>query len=177
MIIGAVGSCTIEIKSNIGWMILSIASGSHFGAKIPLLQEWGWPSSVRAQLASAACLLAAAWLADVVHELGHAIAAIYAGEKVTRFYLGMSSGIETCGSKSISHAKRAGIAIAGVLSNLIFVTVILAVLYLIEPTGYVRQFLLWSIFVGGTQIVNLLPILPLDGGVALRHFLKSRSSS
>lgn len=119
----------------------------------------------------------------IIHELGHMIAGIVLKlkpEEIKLSPVGVSINfivdseeynIENQKSKT-SDIKKAIIAIAGPMTNLIIVTVaiILAKINNEFTNMYIYQVIVYSNFL--IAMFNLIPIYPMDGGRALKQILK-----
>lgn len=117
-----------------------------------------------------AALILALFTAVAVHELGHALLIALCGGTIEKFTLGFGGMDIRYACRKDSYEKDAMIALAGPGANLL--TCLLAIV----PT----RLLQWEglyLFCGCSMLLclfNLLPALPLDGGVFLRAMLLRR---
>ncbi|MEM7698377.1 MAG: site-2 protease family protein [Verrucomicrobiota bacterium] len=116
--------------------------------------------------------------AVLLHELGHALArkryrAPYSEIVLTGF------GGYCAGPGSFTRNESMAISFAGPLVNLVLAGIFYAVLKApIEPHPVLRQFITLSLYTNSALfILNLLPVLPLDGGRILEAFLANRSNA
>ena len=122
------------------------------------------------------------------HELAHAVTAATFGTQVKRLGLGMGPvtrilgtfrGLEVVISKypiglyvgldakthnAMSRAQRLGVAFSGIIYNLIFAAIAFAIG--LPEVIWKTSFLLAT--------MNMLPVLPLDGGVAVAQFMDNK---
>lgn len=124
------------------------------------------------------------WVAIVffsvlLHELGHAFVSQYYGRS-PRIELHSMGGLTISQRSSIlSYPQEILISFSGALFGFIFAGVVYALLRMFGPVtnqylGFLVGQLLWVNI--GWGIINLLPILPLDGGHIMRelvHWLKN----
>jgi membrane-associated protease RseP (regulator of RpoE activity) len=115
----------------------------------------------------------------LLHELGHAIVADYHGRS-PQIDLYMMGGLTTSTRYSLlSYPKEILISFSGPLAGFLFGGLVLALVSLAGPItspilASLASMLIWVNI--GWGIVNLFPILPLDGGNIMRnlyHWLRS----
>ena len=136
---------------------------------------FGWTRDV----GIAAELVAWAFLAILLHELGHAWAfRRYGISPAIELYMlgGLTFPTRDSARPTLTHGQHIFIAFAGPLMSLLLGLVLLVATALLG--GLPSFFLPWEqaavyplFFSIGWGILNLLPILPLDGGHILRHLL------
>lgn len=109
----------------------------------------------------------------LVHELGHALAAYFCGLR-PRIELTAFGGITHHGGENLSHLKQIVIVLSGPLFGLMLFLGSFLLLYVTMPQNvivfevlYIFQWinLVWT-------VINLFPVLPLDGGQVLRLILE-----
>jgi stage IV sporulation protein FB len=139
------------------------------GASLPVLFAWG--------LVQAAILYSLVLL----HELGHAAAAILKGGSCSRIVLTPLGGLASVGGVMKSPAYEAESSLAGPGVNLVILAVSMVhVSFFGLPTGWwvpftaagAFAFLFWANVVLG--VFNVVPAFPMDGGRVLRAFLTWR---
>lgn len=102
----------------------------------------------------------------LVHEMGHALAAIrYSDMKPRIALMGFGGVMFGKGSELPSPLKEAAISAAGPFSNLFLA--LLALPFFSFPTGL--YFIKINVLLG---IINLIPAYPLDGGHILKSLLR-----
>lgn len=129
-------------------------------------------------------LLLILWVAIVffsvlLHELGHAITANYYGRSPQIELYSMGGLTVSTRYSMLSYPKEILISFSGPLAGFILGGILFAVLQVIGPIsnpylGFVIGQLLWVNI--GWGIINLIPILPLDGGSIMRnlyHWIRS----
>lgn len=109
----------------------------------------------------------------LLHELGHAIAASYYGRSPS-IELNTMGGLTVSSRYSLlSYPKEILISFSGPLAGFLFGGLLFLLLNVIGPLDYNRYMeFFFSRLIGvniGWGIVNLIPILPLDGGQIMRH--------
>jgi Zn-dependent protease len=117
-----------------------------------------------------------ATLAVLAHELGHAVAARAAGADPRIALVGFGGVTTFTPTRPLSRARSLGISLAGpgvglVLGGLAW-GALAATRATLDPFGWPHQALVivvWTCL--GWSGLNLLPILPLDGGQAMRELL------
>lgn len=135
-------------------------------------------------LRSGDIILLLIWVAIVffsvlLHELGHAVAANYYGRSPQIELYSMGGLTVSTRYSLLSYPKEILISFAGPLSGFLLGGLIFAVSQLLGPVrvpylGYIINTLLWVNI--GWGIINLIPMLPLDGGHIMRslyHWLRS----
>jgi len=139
---------------------------------VALLMGWG--------LADRPGLLAA-WVASLfvailVHELGHALCARTCGAHGVRIVLHGMGGLAFHAGR-LTRARRIAISLSGPGAGFLLYGLVYAALQAVPPDrvpyGYrvVAGFLEWICL--GWGAVNLLPVLPLDGGHVARELLEA----
>ena len=115
-------------------------------------------------------------VAVLVHELGHAVAARSAGARPQISLAGFGGVTSFSPSRPLSRARSLGISLAGPAVGLAVGLALIAIRSATEdgmdPSGWQARVLLIGIFTCiGWSVLNLLPVLPLDGGQAMRELL------
>lgn len=107
-----------------------------------------------------------------LHELGHIITAILVGGRLHTLRL-LAVGVNACiDSQVLDKRNKVLIYISGPLVNtLLFTLFTLVKSYYFDESGNMSFFILANI---SLAILNLLPILPLDGGKLLREILSNK---
>ncbi len=117
---------------------------------------------------------ALAWLVIVtvsviVHELGHAFVAAPAGGE-PRIDLYMLAGLTTWKPQRASRGRRVAVSVAGPLTGVAFGIVLLFAYTSLDLTAdtFAERILGFAVFANlAWGVLNLLPMLPLDGGQVL----------
>ena len=119
-------------------------------------------------------LLASYLFCLIVHELCHSLMAYKLGYKLTNIKL-MPHGVSLSGNNVyFSYKDEIKIALAGPLSNFVFIVLILALWWIFPSSyAYTHDLYIANLAIG---VVNLLPIYPLDGGRVLLALLSQRTS-
>ncbi|NHC47487.1 metalloprotease [Motilibacter aurantiacus] len=118
--------------------------------------------------------------AIAVHELGHAVAARAAGARDVRIELLAFGGLTTFAPAPDSRLQRIWIAVAGPLTGLVLGLPLLALRFGadLEPgtttSSVINALLVVTI---GWAVLNLLPVLPFDGGHVLVSVLPGREEA
>jgi len=115
-------------------------------------------------------------VAVLVHELGHAVAARSAGARPQIALAGFGGVTSFTPSRPLSRARSLGISLAGPVVGLAVGLALLAIHSAtedgIDPAGWQARVLFIGIFTCiAWSVLNLLPVLPLDGGQAMRELL------
>lgn len=126
--------------------------------------------------------VACAFVSVVVHELGHALSARYCGVQpaVELYTLG---GVTRMSGRALTRTEGFWVTFCGPAAGFTLYLAIVAVSRWLYPrpdlgttaglaAGAAIQFLLWANL--WWTVLNLLPILPLDGGLMLRSVLGPR---
>ncbi|MFP4661342.1 MAG: site-2 protease family protein [Halanaerobiales bacterium] len=107
----------------------------------------------------------------ILHEFVHMFTALYYGYKVTKIELFPFGGMaEYTGLLEMKPWQEIKVALAGPVFNIVFASILYILLFLniIETNKYINLLLEYNIIIAS---INLIPILPLDGGRALRGVL------
>src|SRR4051812_31901330 len=118
--------------------------------------------------------LVLAFVAVLAHELGHAVAARMIGAQPSIALVALGGVTTYVPPRQLSRLSSLGIALAGPAVGLILggALVVVGRTVEVEPGGLVEYTLLMAIFTTlGWSVLNLLPIVPLDGGQAMRELL------
>jgi len=114
----------------------------------------------------------------VLHELGHALAALRFGVKTRDITLYPIGGVARLERIPENPVQELIIAIAGPLVNIVIVAILLAMgtvlpEHIEDPSALVKSSLLSRLLLVNTSLVifNLLPAFPMDGGRIFRAFL------
>ena len=109
------------------------------------------------------------WAAAAIHELGHLLALLLAGGRITRFCFRLSGAELQYSGNRVSYGGEVVIALAGPLMNLASAC-LCALCTRLWPYDWIYRF-------AGCHLVlavfNLLPALPLDGGRVLQTVLEA----
>lgn len=133
------------------------------------LQDENGHTDPRALLAWAVIV----FVSVLVHELGHALVGRAFGLSPSIELHGMGGATSWSDPHDVGHARRIAISLAGpfagfVLGGLIFVGARYA-----PPTDFSTTLIRMALWVNvGWGILNLIPMLPLDGGNVMRSFLQ-----
>jgi Zn-dependent protease len=118
--------------------------------------------------------LVLAFVAVLAHELGHAVAARMIGAQPSIALVALGGVTTYVPPRQLSRLSSLGIALAGPAVGLILggALVVVGRTVEVEPGSLVEYTLLMAIFTTlGWSVLNLLPIVPLDGGQAMRELL------
>ena len=132
----------------------------------------GWQPGVTPERLAIWLLLA--FLAVLAHELGHAVAARMIGARPSIALVALGGVTTYVPPRQLSRASSLGIALAGPAVGLVLGGVLLLVgrSVEVEADSLAEYTLLMAIFTTlGWSVLNLLPIVPLDGGQAMRELL------
>ena len=132
----------------------------------------GWQPGITPQRLGIWLLLA--FLAVLTHELGHAVAARMIGAQPSIALVALGGVTSYVPPRPLSRISSLGIALAGPAVGLVVGGALLVVgrSVDVEPGGLAEYTLLMAIFTTlGWSVLNLLPIVPLDGGQAMRELL------
>jgi Zn-dependent protease len=132
----------------------------------------GWRPGVGWQ--ELAIWLALAFVAVLFHELGHAVAARRIGADPAIALVALGGVTTYAPPRQLSRLTSLGISLAGPAVGLVLGGVLLVVERSVEldPYGLAAYTLDTAIFTTlGWSVLNLLPIVPLDGGQAMRELL------
>jgi Zn-dependent protease len=130
----------------------------------------GWPPAAYWLVAMAMAVAVTDSVAGLLHELGHAVVAMANGRRVYRITLyGLAAAARRSGGPTRPRDQLA-IAVAGPLSHLLIASTLLFTWSVLphenEPLRVAAGFPAPSNFTAG--LLNLVPVLPLDGGRAAR---------
>ncbi|OJH41725.1 M50 family metallopeptidase [Cystobacter ferrugineus] len=116
--------------------------------------------------------VAVCFVSILIHELGHALMAMSLGCDVAGIRLYAFGGL-TYPDRMLSRWRDVAVTAAGPFAGFLFGGVMIAVNYFVPPqTPLARTIFTDLMFVNfGWGIINLLPVLPLDGGQILRGVL------
>ncbi len=119
-------------------------------------------------------------LAVLVHELGHAVTARAAGASPEIALAGFGGVTTFSPPGPLSRARSLGISLAGPLVGLAIGAVLLLVDRMVRPSLDTGSWQADALGIGiwtciGWSVLNLLPVLPLDGGQAMRELLPGTS--
>jgi len=118
--------------------------------------------------------LVLAFVAVLAHELGHAVAARMIGAQPSIALVALGGVTTYVPPRQLSRLSSLGIALAGPAVGLILggALVVVGRTVEVEHGSLVEYTLLMAIFTTlGWSVLNLLPIVPLDGGQAMRELL------
>jgi Zn-dependent protease len=169
------GSGRVELALHVfGVLTLLIVTWLLAIAFLPRLFP-GWQSAVYWGVATVVALTDA--IAGLIHELGHAAAAVGRGRRVYRITLyGLAAAVRRSGGPACPRDQFA-IALAGPLSHLVVASTLLCIWSLLpvenQPLRVAMGFPAVSNLVAG--LLNLVPISPLDGARIARAVVESVS--
>jgi len=120
--------------------------------------------------------IAVATVAILVHELGHAVVARTTGARPAIALTGFGGLTTYVPPRPLTRARSFTIAVAGPLVGLVVAGVVWLVAQQVDPTleydSILRSLLDFAFFTTfWWSVLNLLPVLPLDGGQAMRELL------
>ena len=120
--------------------------------------------------------IAVATVAILVHELGHAVVARTTGARPAIALTGFGGLTTYVPPRPLTRARSFTIAVAGPLVGLVVAGVVWLVAQQVDPTleydSVLRSLLDFAFFTTfWWSVLNLLPVLPLDGGQAMRELL------
>lgn len=143
----------------------------------PVMAGIGWSVS-EGQFAVILVFMLSMMLAVLAHEFGHALVGRWFGGRGAEVYLALFGGLCCFREANFSRWRKIAMVAAGPLVNLLLGGLAMLALYLGPQAGSARTavlFLNWffvvSLFLGA---LNLIPILPLDGGHILRLLVRPR---
>lgn len=121
------------------------------------------------------------FLSVLIHELGHALAFRRFGHGASIALHGLGGTTSSTGGRTLTHRQDLWLSLAGPAAGFALGGGVLA-LQLLTPVGqagglvgYAVSALLWANF--GWGILNLMPILPLDGGHAMAAVIRHRAGN
>jgi Zn-dependent protease len=121
------------------------------------------------------------FLSVLIHELGHALVFRRFGHGASIALHGLGGTTSSTGGRQLTHRQDLWLSLAGPAAGFLLGGLVLA-LQRFTPVGqagglvgYAVGALLWTSFAWG--IMNLLPILPLDGGHALAAVIRERGGN
>lgn len=149
------GKIPIHISPFFGFIVVMLASlnGSS-------LLEWGVWSGVII-------------LSILVHEMGHATAAIFYGQTAEIHLVGLG-GLTVRRGAPLGHLKDFLVVLSGPVAGLLLCFTAYVFMHWVPPQHYILSYTFETIFIVNLfwSVFNVLPILPLDGGHLLRIFLE-----
>jgi Zn-dependent protease len=117
----------------------------------------------------------------LIHELGHALAFRRFGHGASIALHGLGGTTTSDGGRRLSHRQDLWVSLAGPAAGFLLGGLVLALQHFTpvgQAGGLVRsgvRALLWANF--GWGLMNLLPILPLDGGHVLAALVRARAGN
>lgn len=148
---------------------LGSIAGVRIGARISLLLVVA-PAVAMFGLAGGGTAVVVLLASVLAHELGHAIVAVRCGVRVAGVELGALGGRVAMVSSAESQHHELVIAAAGPAASALIATIVAIVAWLTSSTPLA----LVAAGNGALFATNALPLLPLDGGRALRSWLTLR---
>jgi Zn-dependent protease len=163
---------SIELSLHLSFVLTLLAVTWILGAAFFPRLFPGWPVGSYWLVAAAVALTDS--VAGLLHELGHAAAAIARGKRVYRITLyGLAAAVRRSGGTPNKPRDQLAIAIAGPLGHLLVASALYAAWGMLphdnEPLRVATGFPAISNFAVG--VLNLLPVSPLDGGRAARALI------
>lgn len=119
------------------------------------------------------------FLSVLIHELGHALAFRRFGHGASISLHGLGGTTSSTGGRTLTHRQELWLSLAGPGAGFLLGGGVLALQHFTPVgqagglVGYAVGSLLWANF--GWGILNLMPILPLDGGHALAAVIRHRA--
>jgi len=116
--------------------------------------------------------VAVVFVSVLLHEFGHALAAVRLGAR-PQIQLTMFGGLTMWSpSRTISAYDRLGVSIAGPMAGFLAAAVIAFLVPFSQLPPYLARGFSMALWVNvAWGVLNLLPILPLDGGHAMREII------
>lgn len=136
-----------------------------------------FPESQLGMLVFAAGLSVGIYGSVILHEIGHALAAQHYGLKVKSIRLWIAGGVARIEAIPPTATKEFHITIAGPIVTAILIPLFYTISMVFLFTGFLSAywfFLLLAFFNTGMLLLNLTPVLPLDGGRMFRATLNRR---
>ena len=165
------GAHHVDLELHLGWLFTLVAITWLLGqALLPLLFP-GWLPAAYWGVAATVALIDC--LAGILHELGHAAAALGKGRRVYRITLyGLAASIRRSNAQ-VKPRDQLAISMAGPISHLLIGSLLWTAWQLApgdnEPLRVAAAFPAISNLAAG--FFNLLPVQPLDGGRAARALI------
>ncbi len=151
----------IPVTVHAPFLLMALLFGAQLGSDVPLIAAW----------------LVIVFVSVLAHELGHALCGIAFGLD-PRIELHGMGGTTSWAHKNVSPAKRIAISVAGPAVGIVVGGALLLArdsLFGMDLSRMARVVIVLLIEVNlYWGLLNLLPILPLDGGNALAHGLAAR---
>ena len=114
----------------------------------------------------------------LVHEMGHALAGRYFGDRAPSVSLYVMGGFYQAGSARLQYGKFIGMCLCGPLAGFLLGAAAFGAMVAISlhyiPKNELLEFVLINAFYINAiwGLVNLLPVFPLDGGQIFRELLR-----
>lgn len=109
------------------------------------------------------------FLSAALHELAHIFTVLLCRAQIKKIrILAFGAQIELINQNTLSYKKEILVALAGPFINLVFAVLIIFYQYNFGTNEYCQLFALCNALL---FLINILPIIPLDGGRALYAFL------
>lgn len=153
-------------------LVLAMLATGYFPAQVPSL---GGPASWALSVVAATGFA----LTVVLHEMAHVLVARRLGVPGNRITLDLRGGRAELSTRAPSPRAEAVIAVAGPAANVLLAAGCVALGRWTLSSATAAQVLLGLVATLNLAlaVINLLPLLPLDGGRVLRAFLWSRTGS
>lgn len=148
----------VPVRIHGSFLIIVLLLGWSFGSDLPVVVTW----------------VGVATVSVLWHELGHALAFRAFGHSPRIDLYGLGGATSSRGGPDLTAGRELLVSLAGPVAGLLLGVVALSVRGLVEAPGSRvatagLDFLVWANI--AWSVLNLLPILPLDGGRILRSVL------
>ncbi|HCR31101.1 MAG TPA: hypothetical protein DIV79_13900 [Opitutae bacterium] len=159
-----------KIPVSVHWMFWALAAFLGGGLRAQSAQDWH----------RVILFMAAVFISIIIHELGHALAGIRFGASTPSIQLHGLGGIAGFRQDQLNRRQRILLTLAGpgasILLAIAFFGIAIVLYQSGQPSSYPQILINYFVDVMVTinvfwTIINLFPVLPLDGGQILRESL------